>query len=120
MNKGVKRTIIITLIISIILSIVLYLGMSIFKKNKTIIWPIINESNLDKSIYGYDGEYNNEKFKSIFKKDVDSSLKKQGINKEEIEYSFTDYNNKIEVLVNAHNHTKKYSFELIDNFIGII
>ncbi len=120
MSKKTKVFVIVTFLISIIISLLMYFlsGFKIGKKE--IIWPVINTENLDKTINGYRGEFNSEKFMLSFENDIENSLKKQGIEKDDITYSSRNSHNNIDILVKANNQRKNYSFQLIDNFIGIM
>ena len=117
MNKIIKIMIIIIFFISIFITLLLYLKMEVFGNNKEIIWPTFKDGSLDKSIKGYNGEYDNDKFKKIFEKKIDLSLKKQGVNVDDIDFFYTNYTNNIKIKVNAKNQIKDYSFNLINNFL---
>ena len=117
MNKIIKIMIIIIFFISIFITLLLYLKMEVFGSSGKIIWPKFNDELLDKSIKGYNGEYDDTEFKKIFEKKIDLSLKKQGINNDDINFFYTTYTNNIKIKVNVKKQIKYYSFNLINNFL---
>ena len=120
MSKKVKISIVTIFILTLILSSVLYFFMNTSKDKHNIIWPKVNENNLSMSIKGYDGKYDKGEFQKTFEKEIDDSLLKQGFEKEKIDYTFGWEDNKVDVKVKVEDKEKNYSFDLINNFMGII